>query len=109
MTPDLRELELEQLRDEIERHRIVLVEAYKIRKWLDCENIREERLLEFLKILSNGDSGYPWNSAQAEYRSDSNGFGRIAVMLPSKVTSKAKLYTQVLAPKRPVINIGDSE
>lgn len=31
----LREIELEQLRDELERHRIAIIEAYKLRKWLD--------------------------------------------------------------------------
>lgn len=91
MTPVLRELELEQLRDELERHRIAVIEAYKIRKWLDCKNITEERLSELLWVLAENEKTWPWKTARAEYRADGNGFGRIVIMLPSETMTSAKM------------------
>lgn len=91
MTPELKKLELEQLRDELERHRIVLVEAYKIRKWLDCTNINDNNLLSFLRLISIEKMGYPWNSIKARYEADGSGFGRVAVILPSKVSAHVEL------------------
>ncbi len=99
MTPEVKKMELEQLRDEILQHRLVVVEAYKIRKWLDCKKISEDRLKEFLNLLRNNQD-FPWNTLEAVYRAEASGYGRIAVLLYSETRINASINVPPRNPQK---------
>jgi len=78
MTPELRNLQLEELRDEIERVRTVLVDGYRVRKWLKCKKITEKRLEELIDLIELKDEKRQfYGNLSVEYRADVGRFDMV--------------------------------
>jgi hypothetical protein len=92
MTPELKEIEIETLRDELEQYRTAIVSAYKVRKWLECEKIGQSHQERLIDLLEEGEKRRFDGQLTTEYRANQNSFGRIVLKVRAETNSVGASY-----------------
>jgi len=100
MTPELRKIQIEEIRDEIEQFRTALIEPYKVRKWLDCERITENRLNDLVDLIEGEFPKKFRGQLKAHYRAKPN-FGVVIVQAPCETVISGKTYNERNPPPKP--------
>lgn len=88
MNNELKEMQVEGLRDELERRRVIVVDAYLVRKWLGCKNITKNRVNDLIDLFEGGQANRFDGDLRASYISEPNGLGHVILIASADVQTE---------------------